>query len=555
MRKIVMILLILTMAITLAVPAFAANEAEGESITLIRLSAEGYPLRYIPELDWVVIREYETRQEYTIERATGEKIDAEYDAVSSFSEGLAIVEKRYRDGDAWWDKKYGYIDETGSIVVPLEYDYVGIFSEGLAAVGKLTEGINPVYSTSRNTGYIDASGTVVIPLKYTSADPFSDGLACTSSDDGYSFIDKSGNIVFSCESDPGSFSEGLVRCSWKNNYGEWKEGYVDTTGKVIISPEYDSAGKFSDGLAQVKLNGKYGYIDSSGNVVVPLVYDYVGDFSDGLVWVGKKRGYGYIYGFVDKTGTEVIPLQYSAVGSFSNGLAPARDDEGWGYIDQTGAYVISPEYSEAEEFVDGIAPVCKETNEENVYDEYEHWGFINQTGAVVVPFEYDDAGIMEGGLAWVEKIDEAGNSLLGFFEIPENVGTLSPVDVGALPPADIESPEDIGSPEDVDFIVERDTNSGISSFSLTLAIVIGVVVVTGTLVCVLQKRKKAVASTSASGSSHNQSISSAQPFLKTPEAKQMEPNMPKFCSNCGSPLTPGCKFCSECGHSIWPEKG
>ena len=54
-----------------------------------------------------------------------------------------------------------------------------------------------------------------------------------------------------------------VQCS--NN----QTGYFDRTGKIVISPQFDSAYPFEDGLALVKIGGKSGYIDKTGNVISP----------------------------------------------------------------------------------------------------------------------------------------------------------------------------------------------------------------------------------------------------------------------------------------------
>ncbi|MCL1835205.1 MAG: WG repeat-containing protein [Oscillospiraceae bacterium] len=55
----------------------------------------------------------------------------------------------------------------------------------------------------------------------------------------------------------------------------------------IIAPQYEDAGRFSEGLAAVKRNGKWGYIDLNNNVVVNFVYDWANPFSEGYAVVGR----------------------------------------------------------------------------------------------------------------------------------------------------------------------------------------------------------------------------------------------------------------------------
>ena len=65
-----------------------------------------------------------------------------------------------------------------------------------------------------------------------------------------------------------------------------------TKAKFML--KYDDAYNFSEGLALVKLNGKYGYIDKQGNEVIPLKYDYANNFLEGLALVRLNGKYGYI---------------------------------------------------------------------------------------------------------------------------------------------------------------------------------------------------------------------------------------------------------------------
>ena len=53
-------------------------------------------------------------------------------------------------------------------------------------------------------------------------------------------------------------------------------------GAGVIPAKYGVADYFIEGLALVKLNGKWGYINKSGKEVIPLQYDYAGAFSKGL---------------------------------------------------------------------------------------------------------------------------------------------------------------------------------------------------------------------------------------------------------------------------------
>ena len=54
----------------------------------------------------------------------------------------------------------------------------------------------------------------------------------------------------------------------------------------LISPQYEDAGMFSEGLAPVKKDGKWGYIDASNKLVIGFEYDVANLFSEGYAVVG-----------------------------------------------------------------------------------------------------------------------------------------------------------------------------------------------------------------------------------------------------------------------------
>ena len=51
----------------------------------------------------------------------------QYDFVKSFNKGLAAVEK---------NEKWGFVNKSGDIVIPLQYNYATEYNEGLALVKK-----------------------------------------------------------------------------------------------------------------------------------------------------------------------------------------------------------------------------------------------------------------------------------------------------------------------------------------------------------------------------------------------------------------------------------
>lgn len=132
-------------------------------------------------------------------------------------------------------------------------------------------------------------------------------------------------------------------------------GLMNKTGKIVVPCKYNmysrignlneisSLGKefIFDNLICVGSQEKYGYIDTTGKLVIPYQFDSALSFSEGLACVGKNAP-GELnaseFAYIGKTGKIVIPYRKAMYASdFENGLAYIRDlDENAYYIDKTG---------------------------------------------------------------------------------------------------------------------------------------------------------------------------------------------------------------------------
>jgi hypothetical protein len=131
------------------------------------------------------------------------------------------------------DRKWGYADGTGRVVIKPQFSRAGPFSEGLALVW--TGGVpltDSVVTSFVKMGYINASGHWVVHSRFE-----------------YYFFD--------------DFSEGVV--PFRKQSSRW--GYMDKRGKIVVSPRYDWAGNFSEGIAPVLLDGKCAHIDRTGRLL------------------------------------------------------------------------------------------------------------------------------------------------------------------------------------------------------------------------------------------------------------------------------------------------
>ncbi len=169
----------------------------------------------------------------------------------------------------------------------------------------------------------------------------------------------------------GNFSEGLALVPVD---GLW--GYIDTTGTMVIQPQYSMAEAFSHGIAVVKKENKFGVINAAGQAVVPVEYDEITGFENGFARVRKGGEWGYI----NQDGQLCISLQYDKANPFAEGMAAVHSGSGWGYIFEDGAKAIDFKFDEAQPFSNGLAWV------KVAGDADENWGLVDTVGEVLSTF-------------------------------------------------------------------------------------------------------------------------------------------------------------------------
>ena len=313
----------------------------------------------------------------------------------------------------------GFIDRTGSVVIPLCFEAAGDFSEGLAS-----------FERDGRWGYIDSSGTVVIQPVFPWAEEFHEGLAhvqvtgSTLGIDGmWGYIDTGGRVVIApafpkqigdSEGAESAFHEGLAIVEVRDDRIPPRKGFIDRTGKLVIPARFTYAYPFSDGLAAVTeaQDGEsgWGFIDKDGNWAIQPRFKWASSFQFGLASVKGKTDCGY----VDKSGAQVITRDAprppedcaSAWGDFTDGLSRWRFGSRYGFIDRSGKTVIPPQFDLTFGFSEGLAAVQMG----------KKWGFIDTTGKMVIPpKEFSDVKPFRNGLSRV-VVQENGRGSVGYIE-------------------------------------------------------------------------------------------------------------------------------------------
>ena len=181
----------------------------------------------------------------------------------------------------------------------------------------------------------------------------------------------------------------VAGCSVKFSYA-----VLTRTPRVIFEFQYEDARDFHDGMAAVKLNGRWGYINNLGQTVIPFNnrIPEPGNFADGLAFLGDRFvNYDGDPAFVNDDNPDV--KYFSGGREFSQGVAAVQYGGQWGYIDLLGNFIIAPTYQNARSFSEGLAAVM---NNKGL------WGYIDFMGNLKIPYKYIQAGDFREGLARIK---------------------------------------------------------------------------------------------------------------------------------------------------------
>ena len=268
-------------------------------------------------------------------------------------------------------KRWSIIDLEGNIL-DVDVKKIRVYADPWTGVPSMYNDGLLCITQDKKWGALNSDGKLFIPLIYDNLTDFNGGYAIAELDHRFIVIDKEGNET--PISDPTiigvkRYSEDLAPCEVKGN----KWGYIDTSGELVITPQYSSVGYFSGGLAWARAqNGKIGYIDKKGNWIINPHFSSAKNFDAvsgmALVTSEEKRTY------VNKSGEQSSFKQTSKLYVFSEGLAIARWNGKLGFINYNMEWVVQPKYDAARAFHNGYAAVRINSR----------WGIIDKNGNVVL---------------------------------------------------------------------------------------------------------------------------------------------------------------------------
>ncbi|KAA9338994.1 WG repeat-containing protein [Adhaeribacter soli] len=301
-------------------------------------------------------------------------------------------------------RKLGFIDRTGKVVIPMVYESGQDFSEGLAGV-----------YLDQKWGYINKANKLEIPATFEGVTPFQKGLAIVKKESLWGIIDRTGKVVtdfiyreisystvedcyilylenekFQAFYNPATGKVNPTKGFYMSNtlkdglrlavkpvdefHRIYKKGYVNEEGKIMIPLDYFDATYFHFGMAAVRQDNLWGVIDTKGKTIIPFMFERIEILAPDLIKVGQLPGRTgpMVYGLINKSGEEITPIVYTHIGPFTNGLAVAGKQNNTAIINTKGQEVIPmaqipKEYFACQGWKNGLMKVCNYRKSQSGY--------------------------------------------------------------------------------------------------------------------------------------------------------------------------------------------
>ena len=348
--------------------------------------------------------------------------DTEDPLVDYFSNVWIVME--YYGAESEIDQRAGFFDPTNGVYSGLQWALV----REMASDSRLI----PVADENWKWGYVSRdTGELVIPAKYDSdnmGSNFYDGYAVVTfldEDDDYNIVqtlllDETGKEyplpeginAASCDT---VISGGLFEVVDKNGL----YGYCNTSGEVVIEPQFAYAFEFEDGYAAVELtDGTCGVIDQTGNVVMRTTDSLYVQIRHGCYVLPTGE---HSFTMYSVAGEELFTLQGENIVELwtpeENGLCMYVVEKGrqrrCGWVNMQGKIISEakwtfPEYDQPDVyFPSGLQAVYD-------IDGTRLAGYLDESGELAIPLQFSFVTQFYGKLAYVGMVQDDGTTRCGY---------------------------------------------------------------------------------------------------------------------------------------------
>jgi hypothetical protein len=344
------------------------------------------------------------------------------------------------------DKKYGMMNNVGSIIVAPNYDYVShttanrfyVIQNGKYTVGDVNNNIfiqpdsangvilgkkRIVYHYNNKVKIFDLNGN---PQKtFTDLNLKSFGHSLSETEDSIKLnTDNTTQLINLLTNtkktlpfgEAGDFNEEGIFIGKQKLYD-----FYDYTGKKLNAKSYYSVVNFSEGICALQESSTtLPYLaDKNFTKIKDLSYNFKGPYSEGIANATNLQN-NVVY-YLDKKGIEVFNVNAKEGGKCSKGFITIKDNTSRCYhVNKKGIAISTKTWNDAGEFVEGLATV-KENGK---------WGFIDTLGKKVIDTKYDIVSNFSKGAAMVKlngefflinkKGEAIGNAKYEAAGVPDN---------------------------------------------------------------------------------------------------------------------------------------
>ena len=185
------------------------------------------------------------------------------------------------------DGKWSYYDYAQAKTILSGYEDASSFANGIAAVKK-----NGKWQLINTEGATVSKASFEDVKLHGSGDYLYDDVMVAKQNGTYGLYDVKGNALcdFRCKDADAFYGDWIA---YQDDAGKW--GFVNRKGEVVISPAYEAAKSFSNGLAAVRIGEGWGFINASGKCVIESKFYDADYFTEaGAVMVADLEGQYHI---------------------------------------------------------------------------------------------------------------------------------------------------------------------------------------------------------------------------------------------------------------------
>jgi hypothetical protein len=302
-----------------------------------------------------------------IDESGKEIIPFEYDTIFQKSSQLIELKKQGR---------VGLLNKEFQLILPYNFGYIG------SMIGEFFVAQNGAYY-----GFYHQSGKEIFPWVYNEI--FyneNQSILLLKKDTKWCLADTSGKLLSSFIFDeirmvkkPIKTNEQIIAVRINKLWG-----FLSKTGKLIVTPQFESISSWNNESFVVKNSNHYGFYNADGEKIYDTFYDDIKFIHEQLLAV-KINGK---YSFGEPNSNKILfEPRFDEVNIFSEDLIAVSINTKWGFATKKGGLAIPCIYKQAQPFHEGRACV-------KVFDK---WGFIDKTGTMIINPKYDIPGNFDKG--------------------------------------------------------------------------------------------------------------------------------------------------------------